>query len=139
MARANGSFATSGDAQRSLWVVRNSTSDATPTEVYSHSTTRVTVPSDTSLAGTINIAGRTDGGVVVAHYVRKFSISNDGGTTALDGSVSTVGTDYEAAAGYDVAVTASDANDALIITVTGVAATDVRWVGSVDTVHISYP
>jgi hypothetical protein len=66
------------------------------------------------------------------------AIKNVGGTTSLIGTVSTVGTDVEDDAAYDVAITADNTNDALQINVTGKTGEAIRWVASVDGVEIAY-
>jgi hypothetical protein len=84
------------------------------------------------MAGTVEIFGvKTSDGASAAHYIRKFMIGNVGGTTAIIGNVTTVGTDEETDAGLDVAVTADDATDTLKIEVTGIASTVIRWIGVV--------
>jgi hypothetical protein len=74
----------------------------------------------------------------VANYVRRVVIKNVGGTTALVGTVETVGTDIEDNASTDVAITADNTNDALQINVTGIAAETWRWVAVVEGLEIAY-
>jgi lysophospholipid acyltransferase (LPLAT)-like uncharacterized protein len=89
------------------------------------------------MAGTVNILGiKTTDGTVAAHYIRKFAVKNVGGTTSLTGTVTALGTDYESDAGLDVAVTANNTTDSLDITVTGIAATAMRWAAVVDAVEV---
>jgi hypothetical protein len=71
----------------------------------------------------------------VAHFIRKVSIKNVGGTTSLV-SESTVGTDY--AAGTSLAITADNTNAALQIAVTGITSETWRWVAHVEGVEIAY-
>ena len=65
-------------------------------------------------------------------------IKNVGGTTALVGTVSTVGTDVEDVAGWDVTITADNTNDALDIKVTGATSSTIRWVAVVQGLEIAY-
>jgi hypothetical protein len=65
-------------------------------------------------------------------------IKNVGGTTSLVGSVETIGTDIEDNASTDVTVTADNTNDALDISVTGIAGETWRWLAVVDGLEIAY-
>jgi regulator of RNase E activity RraA len=84
------------------------------------------------------ICGIKSDGSAVANYVRRVVIKNVGGTTALVGTVETVGTDIEDNASTDVAITADNTNDALQINVTGIAAETWRWVAVVEGLEIAY-
>jgi hypothetical protein len=138
-AYASGTFATAGDAQRVDFVLRASTSNATPQTMTSDgSSVRLTIPSGKALFATVAVAGIINGGSKAVHYCRKVAIKNVAGTTALIGAVSTVGTDVEDDAAYDVAITADNTNDALQIDVTGKASETIRWVAHVEGVEISY-
>jgi hypothetical protein len=135
---ASGSFAAQGDAQRIRAVLRNKTTNATATELFLNgSTLRLTVPSGKVMSGIINCTGVKSDGSAVAHYVREFSIKNVAGTTTLVGS-NTIGTDTEDNASTDISVTANDTNDAINISVTGIASETWRWVASVDAVEVAY-
>ena len=136
-----GRFAANGDAQRARFVLRNSTASNTPTELFlDGSSTRLTIPVNKAMGFTIQVIGSIQGMAENAYFVRKGMIVNDNATTTLVGSVESVGTDQKSAGATatDVTVTASDANDALIITVTGIAAQNWRWVASVDAVEVQY-
>jgi len=76
-------------------------------------------------------------GAASAGYRAYGVIENAGGTTAFIGTptVTTLGED---ATGWDVAVEADDNNDALVIKVTGAAATTIRWVATVRTAEVAY-
>lgn len=136
---ASGKFSSPGDAQRVDFVLRKITTDATATTLMlDGNTTKLTIPSGKALFATVTVAGIINGGSKSAHYIRKVAIKNVGGTTSLIGTVSTVGTDVEDDAGYDVAITADDTNDALQINVTGKASETIRWVAHVEGVEIAY-
>ena len=140
-AHAAGQFAAQGDAQRARFVLRNSTANNTPTELFlDGSSTRLTIPVNKAMGFTIQVIGSIQGMAENSYFVRKGMIVNDNATTTLVGSVESVGTDQKSAGATatDVTVTASDANDALIITVTGIAAQNWRWVASVDAVEVQY-
>jgi hypothetical protein len=136
-----GRFSANGDAQRARFVLRNATTNDTPTALFlDGSTTRLTIPVNKAMGFTIQVVGSYQGMSENAYFVRKGLIVNDNLTTTIVGSVETLGTDQKSAGatGTDVTVTADDTNEALIITVTGVAAQNWRWVASVDAVEVAY-
>jgi hypothetical protein len=137
---ASGSFSGttgSGDAQRARFVMRNKTTTNSAVELFlDGSATRLTIPSGKVLAFTINIAGVSSTGAAVAHYMRQYALKNVAGTTSEVYAPITIGTDN--AAGTSIALSASDASDALVVNVTGTASTIWRWVASVDAVEIAY-
>jgi hypothetical protein len=136
---AAGYFAAVGDAQQTLFVLRNKTTDATPVNLgLDGSTTRLTIPSGKIMFADILISGIKSDGSGAACYKRKVAIKNVAGTTALVGSVETIGTDIEDNAATDVAITADNTNDALQINVTGIAAETWRWVAVVEGLEIAY-
>lgn len=119
-AHSAGMFAAQGDAQRARFVLRNKTTTNAAVELFlDGSSTRLTIPSGKSVGGTIQISGVTSGGETANLYIRQFLIRNRGGTTALIGSIQTVGTDIEGITAADVTLTADDTNDALKVEVTG--------------------
>lgn len=132
-------FAGQGDAQFVRFVLRNKTTNATPTTIYLNgSSSRLTIPSGKIMFATVLISGIKSDGSVVACYKRKVAIKNVGGTTSLVGSVETIGTDIEDNASTDVTITADNTNDALDISVTGIAAETWRWVAVVEGLEIAY-
>jgi hypothetical protein len=134
-----GQFSTTGDAQQVDFMLRNSTTNATPTTLFLNgSSDRLTIPSGKALFATVTVAGIINGGSKAAHYSRKVAIKNVGGTTSLIGSVITLGTDVEDDAAYDVTITADNTNDALQINVTGKASETIRWVAHVQGIEIAY-
>ena len=140
-AHSNGSFAggstATGDAQRARFVLRNKTTTNSAVELFlDGSATRLTIPSGKIFAFTINIAGVSSTGAAVAHYMRQYCLKNVSGTTSEVYAPITIGTDN--AAGTSIALSASDANDSLVVSVTGTASTIWRWVASVDAVEIGY-
>lgn len=136
-AHASGQFSAQGDAQRARFVMRNKTTTNSGVELYlDGSSTRLTIPSGKIFAFCINIAGVSSTGAAVAHYMRQYCLKNVAGTTTEVYAPITIGTDN--AAGTSIALSASDAADALVVSVTGTASTIWRWVASVDAVEISY-
>jgi hypothetical protein len=138
-ARAAGRFAALGDAQFVQLVMRIKTTDATATTLMlDGATTRLTITSGKIMFCDILISGIKSDGSASSCYKRKVAIKNVAGTTALVGSVETIGTDIEDNAATDVAITADDTNDALQINVTGIAAETWRWVAVVEGLEIAY-
>jgi hypothetical protein len=143
IAHGGGRFSsTSGSAQRIHAVLRATTTNATASELFinhaASTTGRLTIPSGKVMAGIINCIGVKSDGSAVAHYVREFCGKNVAGFSSLVGTVTTIGTDQEDNASTDIAVTISDANDAVTISVTGIASETWRWVASVDAVEVAY-
>ena len=137
LAHASGQFAAKGDAQRARFVLRNKTTTNAAVELFlDGSATRLTIPSGKIFAFTINISGVKSDGSAVAHYMRQYCLKNVAGTTSEVYAPITIGTDN--AAGTSIALSASDASDALVVSVTGTASTIWRWVASVDAVEIAY-
>jgi hypothetical protein len=137
LAHASGRFAANGDAQRARFVMRNKTTTNSAVELFlDGSATRLTIPSGKVVALTINITGISSTGAAVAHYMRQYALKNVSGTTSEVYAPVTIGTDN--AAGTSIALSASDASDALIVSVTGTASTIWRWVASVDAVEIAF-
>jgi hypothetical protein len=66
------------------------------------------------------------------------AIKNVGGTTSLVGAVEAIGTDIEDNVLTDVVITADNTNDALDISVTGIAAETWRWVCVIEGLEIAY-
>jgi hypothetical protein len=127
----------SGDAQRASFVLRNKTTTNSAVELFlDGSSTRLTIPSGKVLGLTINITGISSTGAAVAHYLRQYALKNVSGTTSEVYAPVTIGTDN--AAGTSIALSASDASDALVVSVTGTASTIWRWVASVDAVEIAF-
>ncbi|MFZ4542287.1 MAG: hypothetical protein ACOYNL_10950 [Rickettsiales bacterium] len=132
-----GQFSAQGDAQRARFVLRNKTTTNSAVELsLDGSATRLTIPSGKVLALTINITGISSTGAAVAHYLRQYALKNVSGTTSEVYAPITIGTDN--AAGTSIALSASDAADALVVSVTGTTSTIWRWVASVDAVEIAF-
>lgn len=136
-AQASGVFSVVGDAQSSVLVVRKQTTTSTPAEMFLNgSSTRLTIPSDTTWGFDIMVAARrTDADNESAFYRFEGCIDNNAGTTALVGSV-VAATPIEDTAAWACAVTADDTNDALIITVTGENSKTINWVARVVLVEV---
>lgn len=137
-AHASGQFAVAGDAQTSVLVGRTVTTTVTPGELFLNgSSLRCTIAADTTWAFTITVvARRTDADNESAAYEFKGCIDNNAGTTALVGTVTKTVLAEDTPA-WDCDVTASDANDAVTITVTGENAKTIRWVAMTELTEVS--
>jgi hypothetical protein len=135
MAYAAGQFGARGDAQSSLYVLRNTTNNATTTELFlDGSGERLTLANNRVLTFDILVvAARTSGGNSAGYHFTGV-IENIGGTTSLLGVTSLM--EYEDQ-DWAVAVEADDTNDALVIKVTGPSNT-VRWVATARTVEVGF-
>ena len=139
-AQANGRFATNGDAQGSTYVSRNSTSTATPTELFLDGTSaRLVVPNNSVWTFDILISGRrTDATGGGAGYRITGVLRKD--TTAA--SIAFIGTPSkqvlgETTATMDASVAVDTTNGSLNITVTGIAAQTFRWVAVTRTSEVT--
>lgn len=137
VSQGGGSFSVSGDAQAMRNILTAVTTDATPTEMLAGGG-RLVLPNDTTwgFAGRV-VARRSDADDEGAHYTFTGTIDRNANaaSTALLSAVTPVVVD-EDAADWDIAVTASTANGALQITVTGQADKTIRWVAMVDIVQV---
>lgn len=93
----------------------------------------------------VSVIARQQGANDCASFVRRGIIKRDANaaSTALVGTVQTVGTDMGSnggapPTGWDVAVTADTTNGALSVTVTGAAATNIRWSAHLKTTQTLY-
>lgn len=140
MAFASGKFVTAGDAQSGTYVLRNSTTNATVTELFMNgSTTQIALPNNSTFVFDIYITGRrTDatGGSCGYRFNGVMKRDASAATTGLVGSVSkTVIAETNNA--WDASVTADTANGALRIQVTGEAAKTIRWVAIANTIEVT--
>lgn len=143
----NGKFATAGDAQSGLYVLRGNTDDATAgVELFLDGTTlggggssrRLTLSANSLMTFTVLVAGRrtssTGGG---AGYRFDGVIKKD----ATNGTTTFVGTPSKQVLGetnilLNANVVADTTNGALRVTVTGAAGNDFRWVATVTTSEV---
>ena len=137
MAHASGGFLMPGDAQGSFYVLRGTTYDDIPAELFLDGVSeRLTLATDRVVTFDILVVARSTSGDSAGYNVQGV-VENWGGATAFVG-VPVVTTLGEIDAAWDVAVVADDANDALVILVTGAAAEETRWVATVRTAEVSW-
>jgi len=97
----------------------------------------MTIPEGAAWTFDALIVGRTQAGATAGYNIRGV-IENVGGATALVGGLNVAFANEDVAA-WDATVAADNANDALVIRVTGAAATTIRWVATVRTAEVIFP
>lgn len=119
------------------YVLYGTTTDATETEVLIGGSTRISVPSNTTMFYEVNIVSRrTDATGESGAWHLKGCADNFSDTVADVGDV------YEIAVAQDdvnmsVDVRADDTNDAINVFVTGVASKTIRWTAIVKTIEVA--
>ena len=119
------------------YVLYGTTTDATETEVLVGGSTRISVPSNTTMFYEVSlVARRTDATGESGAWHLKGCADNFSGTVADVGDV------YEIAVAQDdvnlsVDVRADDTNDAINVFVTGVASKTIRWTAIVKTIEVA--
>lgn len=121
------SFGTAADAKTGLYTGKVSTAGATPTPL-----TVGTLAAGSLWTYTVTIAGlnATD----QAAYKLEGGVFNNGGTATLIGGSKSILAETSGAQAWDVAVTVSGA--VLSVTVTGAAATSIKWVATTVTTEV---
>lgn len=146
-AYGSGRFAATGDAQVATMVARNTTSNATPTNLFlDGSSARVVVPANSSGVAMITVVARTNtAGDNHMTWRRRVNWERGVavGTVSID--VETVGTDrgytggaWGAGPAWALSITADTTNGAINIIGTGAAATNIRWVASIEWVETTF-
>jgi len=137
MAHANGMFASAGDAQTSEYVSRNTTTNATQTDLFLDGITkRIVVPVNSTWTFDVLISARASGGNSAAYRIFG-AIKNNAGTTTLLGILNKtiIGEDIST---WDANIVADDPTDSLVVRVTGASATTIRWVATVRTTEVNF-
>jgi hypothetical protein len=144
MARANGQFANSGDAQTGTFVLRRATTDATATvlttnNIAAGTTNQVVLPNNSAYAftGTVVARQQASGGTASAAWKVEGLIRRQttAGTTTLVASTVTAISNVP---GWTLALSADTTNGGLAVTATGAAATNIRWVATIQTSEVTY-
>jgi len=101
---------------------------------------RIVVPTDTAMSVVVNICVKQAGSANAKQMLRQFLISNNAGTTAIQGTVTTLGTDVGSAGLTTVTttITANDTDDTIKIEVNGVAITNLRYTAYVVSTETVY-
>jgi hypothetical protein len=124
-------------------VLRSDTSGATPESLTTNNsaagaTNQLILPDDSAFTVTGTITARESGGNAQSWKVEAFIVRGSGaGSVVLvaGGTPSVVGTSGTFAG--TLALTADTTNGGLAITVTGVAATNIKWVAALQTCEVS--
>ena len=141
---SNGRFAANGDSQTGTFVFRRTTTNAAATVLTTDDTVQGTddqiiLPNNSAYAFTGLVVARQQaaGGTASAAWEIIGLIRREGtaGTTALVNSAINV---INNAPGWTLALSADTTNGGLSITVTGAAATNIRWVATVQTSEVTY-
>ena len=140
LAYASGAFASPGDAQSSLYVLRVTTTNTSPRELSLSGDSALkqlsVAPGSRWSFDALIVAGSAAG--TTAGFQIKGTIKNVAGTIALVGtpSITPLGAD-EAAASWSVAVQADDSTGSLVFRAAG-DATTIRWVANVRTMELTF-
>lgn len=144
-AYASGRNSANGDAQSGVMVLRRSTTDATPTAITSDAaaastTNQVILPNNSTYTFRAEVTAmrKAGDGAAYAGYVITGLITRVANAAATTLLASTTTVLFETTAGWDCVPTADTTNGGLAITVTGVAATNIRWVAVVTTAEVTY-
>jgi len=146
-ALASGRYSETGDSQYTEIVLRRATTSATPAALTLDGATPSGTTEETSncficatgktYACLVMIAARKSDGTS-AFFLRQVLVKNVSGTVSLEGAVQTVGVDINPAGWTLPAITADNINKSLVITVTGVASTNIRWSATIQAQEIKY-
>jgi hypothetical protein len=139
-AYASGQFAAAGDAQGGQFVLRADTTDATATVLTTNNSAagsddQIVAASDTCITFDGTITAMQNGAQAYASWRIEGLLVNDGGTTTLANSATTV---IQNLSSWGMALTADNTNNALAITCTGEASHNIRWVANIRTTEVTY-
>jgi len=139
-AYASGQFAAVGDAQGGQFILRADTTDATATVLTTNNNSnlaanQIVAASDTCITFDGTITAMQNGAQAYASWKIEGLLVNDGGTTTLANSATTV---IQNLSSWGMALSADNTNNALAITVTGEAAHNIRWVANIRTTEVTY-
>jgi hypothetical protein len=143
-AYAGGSFGADGQAQTGTFVLRSDTTGATAEALTTNNSTagttnQVILPNNTAYAFSGTIVARQSAvtGTACAAWKIEGLIRREGtaGTTVLVNSATTI---LDNTPGWGMALSADTTNGGLKIEVTGAAATNIRWVATINTSEVTY-
>jgi hypothetical protein len=132
-----------GASQSGKMVLARNTTDATPSALTTYSnpstTNQVILPNNSAYAfhGTIVARQQASAGTACAAWKIEGLIRREGsaGATVLVNSATTV---LDNTPAWGMALSADTTNGGLAITVTGAAATNIRWVATIHTSEVTY-
>jgi hypothetical protein len=143
-AYAGGRFSSTGDSQTGVFVLRSDTTGATPEALTTDNSTagttnQIILPNNSAYAfhGTIVARQQASAGTACAAWKIEGLIRREGsaGTTVLVNSATTV---LDNTPAWGMAFSADTTNGGLKIEVTGAAATNIRWVATINTSEVTY-
>jgi hypothetical protein len=137
---------TAGITQSAILMIARQTTDATPTVLASDpnaasSTNQVILPNNAAYSFRATIIAGVTGGGNTASWILQGAIKRGSGvgTTAIVSNVTSILLAQDSGAStWTVAATADTTNGGLAITVTGQAATTIRWVCKVETTEMTF-
>jgi hypothetical protein len=140
IAFAAGIFAVTGDAQGGQFILRRLTTDATPKTLSTTggnggASNQIVANSDTAITFDGTITAMQNGAQAYASWRIEGLLVNDGGTTTLANSATTV---IQNSSNWGMALSADNTNNALAITCTGEASHNIRWVANIRTTEVTY-
>ena len=136
LAYASGMFANPGDAQSSLYVLRNTTNSATPTPLYlDGASAQITVPAGRTLTFEILVTARNNAADSAGYRCLGVVEGGASGATLLTPTACSVL--YEDLAGWDVTMVTSG-NNLVIQALGGGSGNPVRWVAVVRTAEVAW-
>jgi hypothetical protein len=141
-AYAAGLFSAQGDAQNGVFVVRRLTSNGTAVVLTTEGSAgtainQIILPNDSAYAFSGTVVAKQSGSTISAAWKVEGLIVR--GTTASTTLIiaSTV-TAISNMPGWTLALSADTTNGGLAITATGFTATNIRWVGTIQTSEVTY-
>jgi trimeric autotransporter adhesin len=144
---AGGKHQTSGDSQTGIFPLLAETTDATATAMVTYHNNSATASTDNQVilpnnsayffSGTIIAREQASAGTDVGAWEIKGAIRREANAASTVLVKSTID-DFNVPTGWAVALTADTTNGGLAITVTGAAATNIRWVATVNTSEVTY-
>ena len=139
-ARASGQFAAQGDAQGGQFILRENTTDATPSVMATNqytagSTNQIIAASDTCITFSGTVVAMQNGAQAYGSWKIEGLLVNDGGTTTVPNSAITV---IHNSSSWGLALSADNTNNALKVQVTGEASHNIRWVANIQTAEVTY-
>ena len=147
LAVTSGYFAAAGDAQSSIYTFRSDTADATAEALTTDNSTastdnQIILPNNSaySFSGTIIARQQASAGSNYASWEIKGALLRDANaaSTVLGNGIINKLFATAGAAAWDIDLTADTTNGGLAITVTGAAATSIRWVATINTSEVTY-
>jgi hypothetical protein len=136
LAYASGMFANPGDAQSSLYVLRNTTNSATPTPLYlDGASAQITVPAGRTLTFEILVTARNNAADSAGYLCIGVVEGGASGAALLAPTACSVL--HEDLAGWDVTVATSGSN-LVIQALGGGSGNPVRWVAVVRTAEVAW-